>query len=573
MAFHMASMTRLSSHPGCHAANRSDNLSTVVFELDPEGKLRFLNRAWTRLTGYPIAESLGRPLDSFLPAEDAGGGSYFQDWIHRLRGGKILEGQCELRLINNQGQFIWVGCKLDAIPSDSNGYAIFGCLDDISDRKVVQEQLEYLAVHDHLTGLFNRHYFDGTLRQLAASSARGKGDHALLYIDLDHFKVVNDTFGHHLGDAVLCEISELISSRIRKSDVVCRIGGDEFAVLVTNAEMTQAQLVAEQVCELVKAFQSKLCGQQISLSCSIGISPINCTAASPEDYLKQADMALYVAKRRGRNRIQIYDPEDKENDELRSSLDWVRRLRLAIDENRVLLHFQPVINIASGEIAFFEALVRLDIPERGIVMPGEFIPFLELAGEMPMLDHEVIRRIIAHLKEYPGLNRVAVNLSAQAFRDERLVPLVEEQLLTVGVDPGRIIFELTESASMSDVKATQRMIKRLNDLGCEFAVDDFGTGFSTFGFLKQFPADYVKIDGSFIAHLDKNPIDQVLVRSITEVARALGKKTVAEFIENEAVLNLVREIGIDFAQGYYIARPSPIEKLDLSAGTAAIANL
>lgn len=542
-----------------------DNLSTVVLELDHEGRLRFLNRAWTHLTGFSIAESLDRTLFSFLPTDGLGGRKHCQDWIHRLQVGKSPEGPCELRLIDSQGQFIWVECKLDAIPSEHNGRAIFGCLDDISERKKVQEQLEFLAVHDHLTGLYNRHYFEGTLRQMAASCARGNGNHALLYIDLDHFKAINDTFGHHYGDAILCEISELISSRLRQSDVLCRIGGDEYAVLVTNAEPKQAKVVADQICGLVQGFRSQLGGQQISLSCSIGISAINASAAAPEEYLKQADMAMYVAKRRGRNRIHIYDPEDKESEELRSSLDWVRRLRLAIDEDRLHLHFQPVMHIASGEIAYYEALVRLVSPEREIVMPGEFIPFLELAEEMPVLDHEVIRRAIATLKEYPALNRVAVNLSAQAFRDEKLVPLIEAQLLMEGVAPERLAFELTESASMSDIKATQRMIKRLTDLGCDFAVDDFGTGFSTFGFLKQFPANYIKVDGSFIAHLDKNPVDQILVRAITEVARALGKKTVAEFVENETVLNLIRDIGIDFAQGYHISRPLPVEQLDLSA--------
>ena len=222
------------------------------------------------------------------------------------------------------------------------------------------------------------------------------------------------------------------------------------------------------------------------------------------------------------------------------------------------------MHIASRKIVYYEALVRLVMPERGLVMPGEFIPFLELAGEMPMLDHEVIRRTVALLKEYPALHRVAINLSAQAFRDEKLVAWIEAQLLGEGVAPGRIIFELTESVSMSDIKATQRMIKRLTELGCEFAVDDFGTGFSTFGFLKQFPAAFIKVDGSFISHLDNNPIDQVFVRAITDVARALGKKTVAEFVENEKVLHLIRDLGIDFAQGYHIGRPLPVEQLDLA---------
>ncbi len=533
-------------------------------ELDQEGNIRFLNQAWSGLTGFTVSESLDKNLLSFLPPEGEGGRKYYQDWLQPLLTGKMRDFQGELRLINKQGQVLWVECKLDVITSEKGKKkAIFGWLDNISERKKAQHQLEFLTMHDSLTGLYNRHYFDGALRRMAATSFRGQGSHALLYIDIDHFKVINDSFGHHQGDAVLREISELLLSRLRQSDVLCRIGGDEYAILVANADPGQARAIAEEICQLLQAFQTCIQGQQVGFSCSIGISEITGEATSPEEYLKQADIALYVAKRRGRNRIQLYDPRDKESEELRNSLDWVRRLRRAIEEDRVLLYFQPIMHIATGRIAHYEALVRLDLPERGIVYPGEFIPALELAGEMPMLDHKVIQQSIASLNEYPGLNRVAINLSAQAFRDEELVPLIEKQLRLHQVRPNQIIFELTESASMSNISGAQKMIKRLNELGCEFAVDDFGTGFSTFGFLKQFPADVIKVDGSFITHLDRNPVDQVMVRAISEVARALDKETVAEFVHSEKILKLVTELGIDYAQGYHIGRPLPIRDLNL----------
>ncbi len=545
------------------------NLSTVVLELDEEGKLRFLNQAWTRLTGFSVAESLYRPLLSFLPPEGEGGRRYCQDRIQSLLNGQLPDFQGEIRLTDKDGQVVWAECRLDAIPVEQGRKAIFGCLDNISDRKKAQHQLEFLTMHDHLTGLYNRHYFDGALRRMAATSNRGQGSHALLYIDIDHFKVINDSFGHHRGDAMLREISELMLSRLRQSDVLCRIGGDEYALLVANADLAQARAIAEEICELLQSYQTHISGHPVAFSCSIGISQINGRAGIPEDYLKQADIALYVAKRRGRNRIHVYDPEDKESEELRSSLDWARKLRRAIEEDRLLLYFQPIMHISSRKTVHYEALVRIDLPDRGIVFPGEFIPALELAGEMPMLDHAVISQTITALKDHPGLSRVAINLSAQAFRDETLVPLIEERLRQDDIRPERIIFELTESASMSNISAAQRMIQRLNDLGCEFAVDDFGTGFSTFGFLKQFPADYIKVDGSFISQLDRNPIDQVLVRSICEVARALSKETVAEFVDSEAVLQLVTQLGIDYAQGFYIGRPVPVDELDLTGAATA----
>lgn len=538
-----------------------DNLSTVVLELDSAGQLQFLNRAWTRLTGYSVEESLGRPLSSFLANDGEGGPNTLQAGLGSLLSNRLDDCCFELRLIANQGQAIWAECKLDAIASKSSGRAILGCLDNISERKQAQQELEFRAMHDYLTGLYNRHYFDNALRQMAATSARGNGRHALIYLDLDHFKVINDHFGHQHGDMILREIAALLLSRTRQADILCRVGGDEYALLLSNTIPAQALRIADEIRQLIQGVHCQVAGQQLGVSCSIGLSDIDGSATNPEDYQKQADIALYVAKRRGRNRVHLYDPEDRESDELRTSIDWTRRLGRAIEQERLLLHFQPVLHIASQSIAHYEALVRIDQGDEGLILPSVFIPALERAGAMAQLDHWVVNKSIALLQQNPCLHRVAINLSAQAFCDDALVPLVEELLRTTDVTPDRIIFELTESASMSNLAATQRMIKRLNELGCSFSVDDFGTGFSTFGYLKQFPAECIKIDGSFIVHLDRNPVDQSLVRAISEVARALGKQTVAEFVESAAVLKLVQTLGIDYAQGYFVGRPLPLEEI------------
>jgi diguanylate cyclase (GGDEF)-like protein/PAS domain S-box-containing protein len=538
-----------------------DNLSTVVLELNQKGELEFLSQAWTSMTGYPIEESLRKPLASFLPPE----AENWSNWLQPLLTGKVRELQGEMRLQHKQGNILWIDFRLDAGLPGKNGLSIFGTLDDISERKKTQTQLEFLTMHDRLTGLYNRHYFDGALRRMAATSARGTGNHALLYIDIDHFKVINDNYGHQRGDAVLREISELLLERLRQSDVLCRLGGDEFAILVPNTDTTYVRAIADEMASLIQNHQIRIDDQvRLNLSCSIGISEINGSAESPEEYLKQADIALYVAKRRGRNRIQVYDPRDKESEELRKSLDWARHLRLAIEEDGIVLHFQPIMHIATGQISYYEALVRLQLPGRGLAFPGEFIPALEMAGEMALLDHNVIKKALELLKQHPSLGRIAINLSAQAFSDEELVPLIEKQLRLNELKPQQVMFEVTESASISNITAAQRMIHQLNELGCEFAVDDFGTGFSTFGFLKQFPADTIKVDGSFISHLDRDPIDQVLVRSISEVARQLGKETVAEFVSSESLLNIVKDLGIDYAQGYFIGHPQPVEDLIFS---------
>lgn len=539
-----------------------DNLSTVVLELDHQGNLRFLSKAWTRLTGYDIEGSLGKPLTAFLSREFSES-SQCHTQIQQLICGESGECKFELSLSDFHGRSIWSECKLDAIITEK-GTTIFGCLDDITQRKRAQKDLEFMAMHDKLTGLNNRHFFDSSLRQMAATCTRDNSCHALLYLDLDHFKVINDTFGHNHGDMVLRDISSLLSRRIRQSDILCRIGGDEFAVLLINTDLDHAQDIAEQIRKMLCNFQHVQNGQNFEISASIGLCAIDGKSSNSVEYMKQADIALYVAKRRGRNLIHVFNPEDKESEELRSSIDWARRFRKALVNDQVVLHFQPVLRIDSGEIAHYEALIRLELPEEGLIYPGMFIPALEHAGEMAMLDHWVIKEVIELLSLHPQLHRVAINLSAQAFRDETLVALVEETLCEHDVAAGRIIFELTESASLANISATQHMISSLHHLGCAFALDDFGTGFSTFSYLKQFPAECVKVDGSFISRLDQSKEDQALVRAICEVSRALGKETVAEFVENQDVLDIIQEIGIDYAQGFHVGRPVTIETLTAS---------
>jgi len=541
-----------------------DSLSTVVVELDGEGRLRFLNRAWERLTGFPIDQSLGRKLSDF---RDDGNDADWQIYQNRLRvllSGALKDCALELRLKSQRGEAIWVECRLDSMANVTGGRSVSGCLDNITKRKKALAELEHLAMHDTLTGLFNRHYFIHSLKQMAALSSRGRGNHALLYIDIDHFKVVNDTFGHYHGDVVLKQIGELLSKRLRRSDVLCRLGGDEYAVLLANTDLDKALSIAMEFRENIQGLQCRIQGKLAEVSCSIGISEINGKATRTEDYLKQADIALYVAKGRGRNRVHVYNPEDRESDELRRNLDWVRRVRKAIADDGLKFHFQPVLHIASGEISHFEALLRLDLPDRGEVLPKTFIPALEKAGEMHMVDHWVIRNAIRLLGRYPGLKKLAINLSAHAFGDDGIMPLVEDMLSAEKVDPGRLIFELTESASLTNVAGTQKLISRLQQIGCNFAVDDFGTGFSTFSYLKQFSANSIKVDGSFIRDLGKDPVNLALVRSIHEVARTLGKETIAEFVENEEDLHLLREMGVDFAQGYFIGRPAPLDSWDFS---------
>ncbi len=539
-----------------------NNLQTVVMELDSDLNITFLNEAWKRVFGYEVNDSLRYPFKHFLANQD---GRKFRSIEGRFNA--VLSGEkehCELEVLLKDfaGYQRWAHLRVSCSSSfnEENGLTI--CLDDISRRKQAQEQLEFLAMHDSLTGLYNRNYFEVMLNELWKDSQGDAKGHGVMYIDLDYFKVINDTFGHHRGDQVLKQVSEVINQQIRDSDIFCRFGGDEFALIVHDVDAQMLRDIAEKIKEEISVFVFTIGKQTINLGCSIGISMIDGSANSADGYLVQADIALYVAKHRGRNNVHIYNPEDGESDELRRNVDWARKIRQAMLDNRLVLHFQPIVHIASGEVVYHEALIRMLDENDNIIMPGKFIAALESTGDMSLLDRWVIKQSITMLSRYRNLRKLAINLSAQAFRDENLVTIIRDSLTEANIDGSMITFELTESASLLDLRATQKVIDELHNLGCSFAVDDFGSGFSSFAYLKELPADYIKLDGSFIRNLHIDRVDQALVRSIIDVVQTLGRKTVAEFVENEEILNFLKENGVDYAQGYFVGKPVHVSEID-----------
>lgn len=537
-----------------------NNLQTVVMELDDQLRIRFLNESWEIMTGFCIEESLGALFKHFIVKGDGASYIKIESALNAVLENRMQDCELELELRNEKNKELWVQIRVNHSNSTHELSSLTVCLDDVTKRKQAQKQLEHLAMHDSLTGLRNRRAFELALQKFAADADRNRRIHGLLYIDLDHFKVINDTFGHHEGDEVLREISKILLMHVRNSDVLCRLGGDEYAVLAYDSDERKITDLAIKLQKLVSDFNFYIESQMVNLGCSIGISLIDGSTQSSEEYLMRADIALYVAKHRGRKLVHMFDPQDNESEDLRSSINWAQKVKQAIDENRVHLHFQPVLDILKKEVYYYEALVRITGVDGKMIFPGEFIPALENTGEMPMLDRCIIKLAIDVLKDQPSLPRIAINLSAQTFKDDGLVPVIQEALEQTGVNASKITFELTESASLFNLSITQRVIAELHSLGCSFAIDDFGSGFSSFAYLKQLPTDYIKLDGSFIRNLHTDTVDQALVRSIVDVIKALGKKTVAEFVENEEILQLLTEYGVDFAQGYHISRPLPIEE-------------
>lgn len=538
-----------------------DDLQSVVMELDKDFNICFLNRTWESMMGFSIEDSLGLSIERFIAPEDAAQFILFKEKINAALHQMKPCPEIELCLCDKNQQKIWTQLKVSRSSRSDNFSTLTVCLDNITERRASQEQLKYLAMHDSLTGLFNRHFFESSLEQLAADAARNDRHHGLVYIDLDHFKVINDSFGHQKGDEVLREMSMLLSKRIRKPDLLCRLGGDEFAVLLHDIDGEAAHSFARDIQKIISDFSFQLQGQRMNLGCSIGLALVDGSTRNAEEYLMRADIALYVAKGRGRNLIHQYDPQDNESNELRRCINVSQKIRRAITEDRMVLYFQPIFDVKKNEISYYEALIRLREVNGDIVGPAEFIPALETSGEMHLLDRWIIKLATRSLKEYPQLNHIAINLSAQAFKDETLVPSILESLHDTGVDARRITFELTESDSLFNLSITQRVIAELHKLGCSFSVDDFGSGFSSFAYLKDLPADYIKLDGSFIRNLHKDPVDQTLVKSIIQVIQALGKKAVAEYVENQEILDILKGMGIDFVQGFHIGYPVPVEKL------------
>jgi diguanylate cyclase (GGDEF)-like protein/PAS domain S-box-containing protein len=536
-----------------------DDLQTIVMELDQSLNIRFINQAWKKLTGFSPEETLNHSIFDFIARD-------YQDvFTNVLKQAQMSDDahttivDCELCLQTLRQHDIWVQLKLSQLNRNQDNIAYSICLDDITEKRKSQEKLNYLATHDSLTGLFNRHYSEEHLKNITQNMPQFH--HALMCIDLDHFKIINDTFGHQKGDELLKEIAEMIQKKCRKTDVVCRLGGDEFAIFLHKVNETKALQAAETIQKVISDFSFLINEQRINLGCSIGITLIDGSVDKPDDYFKRANVALYTAKGRGRNVIHVYNIHDDVSEELKRRINIAQKIRTAIRENRMVLYYQPIFDVKQNRISHYEALIRLREPDGRLIYPGDFIPALESVGEMHILDRWVIRLATKALQNYPELTNLAINLSAQAFKDESLVPIIIDNLAQTGVKPSRITFELTESASLFNLQITKDVIHQLHQLGCSFSVDDFGSGFSSFTYLKELPADYIKLDGSFIRNIERDPVDQALVKSMIEVIQAIGKKAIAEYVENEAIIKLLIDMGIDYAQGYHIGQPQPVENL------------
>lgn len=452
------------------------------------------------------------------------------------------------------------------------------------------QQLQYHATHDSLTDLKNRRAIEDRLTCLIEGAALDESEHALCYLDLDQFKVVNDTCGHSAGDELLRGLADLLKQHVASRDTLARLGGDEFVLLLEHCSIDQAHQVLSTLRKAIGEFRFEWDGQTFHVGVSIGLVPVTRNSGEIARVMSAADTACSAAKEAGRNRIHVYREDDAMLAERHSKMRWVSRMTRALEEDRFELYAQPIAAIAPRAPAresvqlyearalgqsvqeflpegdHFELLLRMKDEDGRTIPPGAFLPSAEQYNFAPRLDRWVIHAgfewLTANTGRLERLSLCAINLSGNSLGEEDFTGFVTEEFARADIPPSKICFEITETAAISNLAAATRFISTLKELGCRFALDDFGSGLSSFGYLKSLPVDFLKIDGLFVKGIADDPIDLAMVRSINEIGQVMGKKTIAEFVENDKVLTLLAEIGVDYAQGYGVGRPRPLEQMD-----------
>ncbi|MGA9409828.1 MAG: EAL domain-containing protein, partial [Roseobacter sp.] len=467
-------------------------------------------------------------------------------------------------LIRRDGNELYIESTASPIRSDE-GQVFGGVLvfHDVSEARELNRRLSYHTSHDMLTGLVNRSEFEGRLDRALKLARSREASYALCYIDLDQFKIVNDSCGHSAGDALLGQLASLLKSKIRWRDTQARLGGDEFGVLLENCTTDEAMETANALLTAVQGFKFVWDDRTFRLGASVGVVPIGPETESVAELLTAADSACSAAKESGRNRIHTYRENDIDLMRRRKEMQWAARINTALEEARFELFRQAIMPLQTEDSgAHYELLLRMRDEQGQVVSPDVFITAAERYGLMPAIDRWVIKNalrwLVSEADERERLMMCSINLSGQSLVDDKFLPFVIDQFETSGLNPGKICFEITETAAIHNYAQASRFINSLRELGCRFALDDFGTGMSSFGYLKHFPVDFLKIDGSFVKEILHDPIDREMVRSINEIGHLTGKKTIAEFVETDEIITMLRGMGVDYAQGYGVHEPQRI---------------
>lgn len=547
-----------------------ESIGDAVITTNAHGIVDYLNPVAEGLTGWHNADAIGKPIvEVFNIIHEITREPAINPITRCLEEDRIVGLANHTALINRGGmEFIIEDSAAPIRDRRANKIGAVMVFRDVTEERLAQRQLRYLAQHDTLTTLSNRHFFEQELEKAVQLARRGEITFALLYMDLDQFKIVNDTAGHSVGDELLREVAQIFAQRVRKSDLLARLGGDEFGVLLSNTSIGIAEAAAKQFLNAIADYTFTAQGVRYDVSTSIGISLIDQTTSSYAEALRLADIACYVAKRAGRNRYHVFSGDDTLEISAVGELRLITDIRQALLDKRFMLYFQQIASIQNeDDTRHFEVLLRMQSVDGDIISPAVIIPTAERFNIMNQIDIWVVNEAIKTLSNLQRQGHdiaFSINLSGTSLGDDALQECIRYCIEEYQPREGTVIFEVTETAAVSvaSLENTTEFMQVIRSKGCKFALDDFGTGFSSFAYLKYLPVDYVKIDGTFVRDILIDPVDQAMVRSINQISHSMGKKTVAEFVESEEILEQIKLIGVDYAQGYFIGKPAAEIKLD-----------
>jgi diguanylate cyclase (GGDEF)-like protein/PAS domain S-box-containing protein len=528
--------------------------------ISADGRLEQANAALGVICGRTRDELSEMRMRDLLHPADADRAS---EALRALGAGAIDQLAIELRIIPAVGSPLDIsvnGTLLGSGPEQAKN--VLCQFQDVTDRKRYQEQLQFMADHDPLTGLDNRRKFEAELDRHVEHVKRYGREGALLVLDIDHFKSVNDTLGHNAGDELIISIASVVRGRLRQSDVLARLGGDEFAVLLPKADEAEAAQVARALANAVRSNTALLGGERKKVTTSIGVAMFNTNIAelTGETIGIEADLAMYDAKEAGGDGHAFYATSEHRTSRTKARLTWVSRIEQALEDDRFVLLAQPILDLRTGEVRQHELLVRMLDQHDDLIPPASFLYIAERFGLIAKLDEWVATQAIELIERRPEL-QLEVNISGRSLGNRKLLGAIDERLRASSIDPTRLIFEVTETAAVANITHAQAFAQQLRDRGCRFALDDFGAGFGSFYYLKHLPFDYVKIDGEFVQHATSGQIDQLVIEAVVRIAQGLGKETIAEFVTDEQTKRMVTRLGVDYAQGYHIGKPVPIAEL------------
>jgi len=541
-----------------------NSLAEAIITTDAQGLITYMNPAAERLSGGIAQHAAGKPLEEIVGLVDETDRRLLSDPVKQALTSGAPVNLSRRALLVSRANSTERSIELSASPIRNEAAELVGAailLHDVTELRGLARQMSYQATHDALTGLVNRREFERRLEEAIESGHRGDGQHVLCYLDLDRFKVVNDTSGHLAGDSMLREVAKVLRDAVRDSDTVGRLGGDEFGMLLMGCPLEKARQIADDVCRAVSDYRFVWKDKIFNIGVSIGLVEISRESGALEELLAAADSACYVAKKQGSGRVVVYSARDEALARHTGEIQWLQRLQSALKENRFQLYHQPIVPAygQNGGGPAMEVLVRLQDEAGHEIPPSEFVKAAERYRLMGLVDRWVVQTTLAALGRgaipVPAIRSVAINISGQTLSDVQFLEFVVECLDSTGVNPAQVCFEITESAVVANLDHARRFVGVLHGMGCQFALDDFGSGVGSFSNLKNLPMDYLKIDGSFMRNLERDTVNQAMVTAMIKLARTLNFKVIAEQIEDVATLDTARRMGVDYVQGFAVGRP------------------